>query len=177
MVAPHEFNEDARWTLVESNKTHKQSKKERLQHVAQFLPLLTVKEGSGAMSNEPASFKQKPIKINLNKIFNGEKLANKIPKFITFKNNSKRNKDNNIKDDAKQDNDENISISSKTENINDNTSISESTSEYSRGSSITVETISENQKKKTLQDQVFIAKIILTKESEKEHTMQGALCT
>ena len=55
----------------------------------------------------------------------------------------KRNKDNEKKYDEKQDNDEIISTSSNTETIDDNTSISDFTSEYSKDSSITLETTSE----------------------------------
>ena len=92
IVAPQELNDDASWTLVESKKTLKQNKKERLQRLAQFPPLLKVREGPVAISQESASSKQVSIKIHLNKIFNGDKLANKTHKLITFKNNVKKTK-------------------------------------------------------------------------------------
>ena len=45
MVAPQELFDDASWTIVESKKTRKKNKKERLQHLAQFLLFLKSKEG------------------------------------------------------------------------------------------------------------------------------------
>ena len=126
MVAPQELFDDASWTIVESKKTRKQNKKERLQHLAQFPPLPKVKGGSVAMSQESASSKHKHTKINLNKIFNGEKLANKTPKIITIKKNKKSLKVKNDKNKNTNNSfNEIISISS-TESINEDTSISES---------------------------------------------------
>jgi len=155
MVAPQELNDDASWTLVESKKTRKQNKKERLQHLAQFPPLPKVKDGSVAMSQESASSKRLSTKINLNKIFNGERLANKTPKVITFKNNTKKikDKDTNMQKE-KQNDDEIISISS-TETIDDNTTISESTTEHSEDSFITLKTTSESEDDESTKPSVY----------------------
>ena len=91
-----------------------------------------------AKAKESASAKSRITKINLRKIFHGEKLATKTPKTITIKN---KKKSQNNQDIIKQENDKVISISSSSDTSDDASSISKSTTEDCRGSSFTIETI------------------------------------
>ena len=65
MVAPHELNDDASWTLVQSKKTQKERQKAKQENLAAFPPLPSIQKGDESvakLSEKSASSSKHSIK-------------------------------------------------------------------------------------------------------------------